>query len=93
MAAFEAQIAAALGAPGFKLNLHPPGSDPQWPVAVGCPDTGNRDLGKSLQQLQPAITTLETQSWLSGEFYASIRVACTQWSIPGKGRYTGKLEA
>jgi pimeloyl-ACP methyl ester carboxylesterase len=66
-----------------------PTLNPQWLPAVLCPDTGNKVLGKSLAQLQPQLNSIDQQSWIAGELFASIGISCAHWSIKPKTRYTG----
>lgn len=81
----EALIVTQLG----PLSLHHPGDNSQWVPAVGCPDTGNKALGETLQQTQAISSRLEKQSWISGELFASIRLAYTKWSVKAKSTYSG----
>lgn len=72
------------------FNYHLLDPTPSFFAGVLCSDTGNVLLGKTLLQLQPKITKAENQSWIAGELFAVPKAfACTTWSIPGVGRYTG----
>jgi pimeloyl-ACP methyl ester carboxylesterase len=61
----------------------------EWTRAVACSDMGNVLYNLTLAELTNVTTIMEEQSYVGGEFWASLRVACAGWGIGKDGRYTG----
>lgn len=62
----------------------------EWTRAVACSDTGNVLYNKTLEDLANITRVMEEQSYVGGEFWASLRVTCLGWGIGREGRYTGE---
>ncbi|KAE9364499.1 hypothetical protein N431DRAFT_355505 [Stipitochalara longipes BDJ] len=61
----------------------------EWTRAVACSDTGNVLYNLTLAELANVTAIMEQQSYVGGEFWASLRVACAGWGIGREGKYTG----
>ena len=61
----------------------------EWTRAVACSDMGNVLFNKTLDDLSNVTKEMEKQSYVGGEFWASLRVACLGWGIGQEGKYTG----
>lgn len=62
----------------------------EWTRAVACSDMGNVLFDTTLEQLANVTRKMEEQSYVGGEFWASLRIACAGWGIGRQGKYTGK---
>lgn len=63
----------------------------EWTRAVACSDMGNVLYNLTLAELTNVTSIMEQQSYVGGEFWASLRVACAGWDIGTDGRYTGNF--
>lgn len=63
--------------------------DIEWTRAVACSDMGNVLFNYTLEELAGVTKTMEEQSYVGGEFWASLRIACAGWNIGSDGRYSG----
>ena len=61
----------------------------EWTRAVACSDMGNVLFNQTLEELSNVTDIMEQQSYVGGEFWASLRVACLGWGIGREGKYTG----
>ncbi|RFU33012.1 hypothetical protein B7463_g3343, partial [Scytalidium lignicola] len=61
----------------------------EWYPAVACTDTNGSSYGLMYEDLEPYIRTLENQSTIGGDSWASNRVLCTGWEIKSDDRFAG----
>jgi hypothetical protein len=61
----------------------------EWRRAVACSDMGNVLFNQTLEQLSSVTKIMEQQSYIGGEFWTSLRVACLGWGIGREGTYIG----
>jgi hypothetical protein len=61
----------------------------EWTRAVACSDMGNVLFNQTLEDLSNVTKIMEQQSYVGGEFWASLRVACLGWGIGREGTYIG----
>jgi len=60
--------------------------------SVECTDSGNAAYYRTMEDLQPYIKEIESQSVLGGEVVATIHtVVCTGWSIVASEVFRGEL--
>ena len=62
---------------------------PEWFPAVYCTDGDSSAYGETLNEFQPYIKTLRSQSMIAGDLWASQRVQCSAWSIRSNDRFSG----
>ncbi|KAG9245276.1 TAP-like protein-domain-containing protein [Calycina marina] len=58
-------------------------------VAISCSDNGNKLFNRSLEEVEPIVGKLKSQSWVGGEPLSKNLIACTGWGIDGVDRYAG----
>ncbi len=61
---------------------------PEYSLGVLCSDQANKLYGKTLEDLQPEIQQLESES-IIGEIWSKAVLGCTGWSIKASEIFTG----
>ncbi|KAF8856609.1 hypothetical protein BDZ45DRAFT_691599 [Acephala macrosclerotiorum] len=61
----------------------------EWTRAMACSDMGNVLFNFTLEELANVTRRMEEQSYVGGEFWASLGVACSGWGVEGKEKCTG----
>ncbi|KAE9379929.1 hypothetical protein N431DRAFT_497890 [Stipitochalara longipes BDJ] len=61
----------------------------EWFPAVYCSDGDASAYGETLEELQPYIKTLRSQSVIAGDLWAAQRVQCSVWPIKSNYRFSG----